>query len=72
MVLNITDSLACSGSHHHDLGCQLVRGDVENITGKGIHALAMIEKLSLFDITRRQLFNLMQIRLDHRTILCSA
>ena len=40
------------GSHHHELGCQLARGEVENITGEGIHTLAMVEKFSLFDITR--------------------
>ena len=40
------------GSHHHELGCQLARGEVENIAGEGIHTLAMVEKFSLFDITR--------------------
>jgi glycerol-3-phosphate dehydrogenase (NAD(P)+) len=46
------------GSHHHDLGCQLARGEVGNIAGEGIHTLAMIEKFSLFDITRYPLCNL--------------
>jgi len=46
------------GSHHHELGCQLARGEVENITGEGIHTLAMVEKFSLFDITRYPLCNL--------------
>jgi len=46
------------GSHHHELGCQLARGEVGNITGEGIHRLAMVEKISLFDITRYPLCNL--------------
>jgi glycerol-3-phosphate dehydrogenase (NAD(P)+) len=46
------------GSHHHELGCQLARGEVENIAGEGVHTLAMVEKYSLFDITRYPLCNL--------------
>lgn len=37
-----------TGSHHHDLGRRLVRGDT-NLKGEGIHTLAMIEKFQLFD-----------------------
>ena len=48
------------GSHHHELGCQLARGEVENITGEGIHTLAIVEKFSLFDITRYSLCNLIE------------
>jgi glycerol-3-phosphate dehydrogenase (NAD(P)+) len=46
------------GSHHHELGCQLARGEVDNIAGEGVHTLAMVEKYSLFDITRYPLCNL--------------
>jgi len=46
------------GSHHHDLGCQLARGEVDNIAGEGIHTLLMVEKFSLFDITQYPLCNL--------------
>ncbi|MFA9419202.1 MAG: hypothetical protein ACERLB_03550 [Gammaproteobacteria bacterium] len=46
------------GSHHHELGCQLARGEIDNITGEGIHTLAMVEKFSLFDITRYPLCKL--------------
>lgn len=37
-----------AGSHHHELGCRLVRGET-NLKGEGIHTLAMIEKFQLFD-----------------------
>lgn len=37
-----------AGSHHHELGRRLVRGET-NLKGEGIHTLAMIEKFQLFD-----------------------
>lgn len=37
-----------AGSHHHELGRRLVRGE-SNLKGEGIHTLAMIEKFQLFD-----------------------
>lgn len=37
-----------AGSHHHDLGRRLVRGE-RGLTGEGLHTLAMIEKHALFD-----------------------
>jgi len=45
------------GSHHHELGCQLARGELENLTGEGVHTLAMVEKYALFDIVRYPLCN---------------
>jgi len=37
-----------AGSHHHELGRRLVRGET-NLKGEGIHTLAMIEKFQLFE-----------------------
>ena len=37
-----------TGSHHHELGRRLVRGE-NNLKGEGIHTLAMIEKFQLFN-----------------------
>lgn len=37
-----------AGSHHHELGRRLVRGET-NLKGEGIHTVAMIEKFKLFD-----------------------
>jgi len=46
------------GSHHHELGLMLARGETENITGEGIHTLAMVEKYKLFDPSRYLLYSL--------------
>lgn len=45
-----------AGSHHHELGCRLARGVTEDISGEGIHALAMVEKYQLFDTTAYPLY----------------
>lgn len=37
-----------TGSHHHELGRRLVRGET-NLKGEGIHTLAMIEKFKLIE-----------------------
>lgn len=37
-----------AGSHHHDLGRRLARGE-HGLTGEGLHTLAMIESHQLFD-----------------------
>ena len=46
------------GSHHHELGIMLARGETENISGEGIHTLEMVEKYELFDISAYPLFSL--------------
>lgn len=37
------------GSHHHELGRRLARGETGDINGEGIHTLAMVERYRLFD-----------------------
>ncbi|ATX82202.1 glycerol-3-phosphate dehydrogenase (NAD(P)+) [Mariprofundus ferrinatatus] len=46
------------GSHHHELGIKLARGETEGITGEGIHTLQMVEKFRLFDFRTFPLFSL--------------
>lgn len=45
-------------SHHHELGCRLARGETENISGEGVHTLAMVYKHHLFDPAQYPLFTL--------------
>lgn len=45
-------------SHHHELGCKLVRGDWKDISGEGVHALRMVEKFRVFDWRAYPLFSL--------------
>jgi len=47
-----------AGSHHHELGRKLARGETEGITGEGIHTLSMIEKYRIFDSSTYRLFEL--------------
>ena len=47
-----------AGSHHHELGRRLARGETENINGEGIHTLAMVRKYRLFDSAPYRLYGL--------------
>jgi len=47
-----------AGSHHHELGCRLARGEREDISGEGVHTLEMVKKYALFDIDRYPLCRL--------------
>jgi glycerol-3-phosphate dehydrogenase (NAD(P)+) len=47
-----------AGSHHHELGRKLARGETENINGEGIHTLAMVRKYRLFDSAPYRLYGL--------------
>ena len=47
-----------SGSHHHELGRKLARGETADINGEGIHTLAMVGKYRLFDTAPYPLYNL--------------
>jgi glycerol-3-phosphate dehydrogenase (NAD(P)+) len=37
------------GSHHHELGRKLARGQTRDISGEGIHTLGMVKEYQLFD-----------------------
>lgn len=45
-------------SHHHELGCKLVRGETGNISGEGVHTLRMVAKYQPFDWRVYPLFTL--------------
>jgi glycerol-3-phosphate dehydrogenase (NAD(P)+) len=45
-------------SHHHTLGCKLVRGEWDDISGEGVHTLRMVEKFQVFDWRACPLFTL--------------
>jgi glycerol-3-phosphate dehydrogenase (NAD(P)+) len=47
-------------SHHHELGRKLVRGETSDISGEGIHTLAMINKHGLFDTAALPLMHLIE------------
>ena len=47
-----------TGSRHHQLGCNLARGETEDVSGEGIHTMAMVEKYRLFDATPYPLYSL--------------
>ncbi len=46
------------GSHHHELGRLLVRGETGALLGEGVHTLKMVHAHRLFDPRRHALFDL--------------
>lgn len=46
------------GSHHHELGRKLARGETREILGEGIHTLEMADKYRLFDTVPYTLYEL--------------
>ncbi|MFZ5522517.1 MAG: hypothetical protein ACOY9D_00335 [Pseudomonadota bacterium] len=47
-----------AGSHHHELGRKLARGETGDISGEGIHTLSMVNKYRLFDAAAYPLYSL--------------
>jgi len=47
-----------AGSHHHEIGCRLARGETKDINGEGVHTLAMVDKYRLFDFAPYTLYAL--------------
>lgn len=47
-------------SHHHELGRKLATGQYTELTGEGVHTLAMIEKFHLFEHQAYPLFSLIR------------
>jgi glycerol-3-phosphate dehydrogenase (NAD(P)+) len=47
-----------AGSHHHELGRLLARGERDALSGEGIHTLAMVHKYDLFNASAYPLFRL--------------
>jgi glycerol-3-phosphate dehydrogenase (NAD(P)+) len=49
-----------AGSHHHELGLRLARGEREEITGEGVHSLHTIRARKLIDFEPYPLFSLIE------------
>jgi glycerol-3-phosphate dehydrogenase (NAD(P)+) len=49
-----------AGSHHHALGGILVRGELDRISGEGVHTLATVRKYALLDIEMYPMFALVE------------
>jgi glycerol-3-phosphate dehydrogenase (NAD(P)+) len=55
---DLVTTATSAGSHHHELGRKLARGETENINGEGIHTLAMVRKYRLFDSASYPLYSM--------------
>lgn len=62
---DLVTTATSSGSHHHELGVQLARGELDHIRGEGIHTLAMVDKFSLLGGAEYPLFGLVQGLVAH-------
>lgn len=56
---DLVTTATSAGSHHHELGRQLARGE-RGLSGEGIHTLAMLRRYVLFDVRACPLVQLMQ------------
>lgn len=56
-----------AGSHHHELGRKFARGETRDISGEGIHTLAMVEKYHLFDTAPYPLYGLINAAVKQPT-----
>lgn len=52
------------GSHHHELGRRLARGEAGALAGEGVHTLQTVRARQLFDSRRHPLFDLIGRLLD--------
>ena len=51
-------------SHHHTLGRLLAKEETDDISGEGIHTLAMVSQHNLFDTANYPLFQLIETIVD--------
>lgn len=49
---DLVTTATSAGSHHHALGQKLALGETEDISGEGVHTLAMLKAHGLLDIDR--------------------
>ena len=61
---DLVTTATSAGSHHHALGRMLVRGELDAISGEGIHTLAMVRKHALIQCDDYPLFRLVQDMVD--------
>lgn len=55
---DLISTATSANSHHHELGRKLANGQFDDISGEGVHTLAMIKKNHLFEYKRYPLFSL--------------
>jgi glycerol-3-phosphate dehydrogenase (NAD(P)+) len=57
-LADLVTTATSEASHHHELGRKLARGDRQDISGEGVHTLAMVYQHRLFDVNEFPLFML--------------
>jgi glycerol-3-phosphate dehydrogenase (NAD(P)+) len=57
---DLVTTATSAGSHHHELGCLLARGERDRLSGEGIHTLAMVRRFDLIDAGNYPLFRLVR------------
>ena len=55
---DLVTTATSEASHHHELGRQLARKQLDNIAGEGVHTLAMLDRYQLVDISAYPLLQL--------------
>jgi len=55
---DLVTTATSEASHHHALGRQLVRKQLDNISGEGVHTLAMLDRYQLVDFSAYPLLQL--------------
>jgi glycerol-3-phosphate dehydrogenase (NAD(P)+) len=57
-LADLVTTATSAGSHHHDLGVLLARGETEGLEGEGVHTIAIAERHGLFDPAPYPLYRL--------------
>lgn len=57
-LADLVTTATSEDSHHHELGRKLARGDRRDISGEGVHTLAMVYQYRLFELSEFPLFML--------------
>jgi glycerol-3-phosphate dehydrogenase (NAD(P)+) len=57
---DLISTATSENSHHHELGRKLANGLFDDISGEGVHTMAMIEKYKLFEYESYPLFTLIR------------
>jgi glycerol-3-phosphate dehydrogenase (NAD(P)+) len=61
---DLVTTATSAGSHHHELGRDLVRAGRQTLQGEGIHTLAMVRQFGLLAVEEYPLFRLVQQLVD--------
>lgn len=61
---DLVTTATSAGSHHHELGRKLARGERQALQGEGLHTLAMVRQFGLLAVDDFPLFRLVQQIVD--------